>query len=76
MNVKIILYKNIDSEKTIYVNSKLYHTLQIDKYSNTNLHFGTSKENCHISIDSSLKHNEIKIPAIINGFIIPTVFHY
>ncbi|WP_026559214.1 YheC/YheD family protein [Bacillus sp. J37] len=74
MKCKIILNKRKD--KTIYVNSKLFHLLQLDKYSSINLHFGTGKESCRIEIDPSIKNSEIKIPAKVNDFIIPSVFQY
>ncbi|WP_394184842.1 YheC/YheD family endospore coat-associated protein [Metabacillus halosaccharovorans] len=74
MNCKITLNKR--KHNTIYVNSKLFHLLQLDKYSSINLHFGIGKESCRIEIDPSIKNSEIKIPAKVNDFIIPSVFHY
>lgn len=74
MKCKIVLNKSKD--KTIYVNSKLFHSLQLDKYSSINLNFGTGKESCRIEIDPSIKNSEVKIPAKINEFVIPSVFHY
>lgn len=76
MKCKIILNKNINKDKTIYVNKKLYHILQIDKYFSINLHFGTSKEKYNVEINPSLKNDEVMIPTKINKFSIPSVYQY